>query len=140
MNHGRRRGSPIILTFIGHLIGLNEEDIMEDNGKIIGGAFLLGGIAGAVMALLYAPKSGKETRKDVARTVRRISDDTVDLMEETFEEINDFANDLKEKASDLVEQGTDLPGKAWQEVVSMLENGQRAIEKKRKRLKKALGV
>lgn len=113
---------------------------MENNGRMIGGAFLLGGFAGAVMALLYAPKSGRETRRDVSKAVRRISDDTVDLIEETIDDINGFAIDLKEKASDIAEQGADLSGRAWKELVSTLEDGQRAIEKRRKRLKKALGI
>lgn len=113
---------------------------MEDNGRLIGGAFLLGGVVGAVIALLYAPKSGRATRRNVSRTVRRISDDAVDLVEETIEEVNGFAGDLKEKAADIVEQGADLSGRAWKEVVSALENGQRAIDKRRKRLKKALGI
>lgn len=113
---------------------------MEDNGKMIGGAFLLGGVAGAVIALLYAPKSGRETRRDVARTVRRVSDDAVDLIEETVEDMNDFASDLREKASGIVEQGADLSGRAWKEIVSTLEDGQRAIGKRRKSLKKALGI
>ncbi|MEJ2696909.1 MAG: YtxH domain-containing protein [Candidatus Sulfobium sp.] len=113
---------------------------MDDNGKMIGGAFLLGGVAGAVIALLYAPKSGRETRRDVSKAARRISDDTVDLIEETIEDVNGFASDLKEKTSDIMEQGTDLSGKAWKEVMSTLEQGQRALEKRRKRLRKALGI
>jgi gas vesicle protein len=113
---------------------------MEDNGKMIGGAFLLGGVVGAVIAILYAPKSGRETRRDVSRAVRRISDDAIDLIEETVGDVNGFATDLKEKASDIVEQGTDLSGKAWKEIVLTLEHGQRAIEKRRRRLKKALGI
>lgn len=113
---------------------------MEDNGKLIGGAFLLGGVAGAVIALLYAPKSGRETRKDVSRAVRRIGSDAVDLIEETIEDVNGFASDLKEKASDIVEQGADLSGRAWKELVSTLEDGQRSLEKRRKSLKRALGI
>lgn len=113
---------------------------MDDNGKIIGAAFLLGGVAGAVIALLYAPKSGRETRRDVSRTVRRMGDDAVDLVEETMKDVSGFANELKERAADIVEQGTDLSGRAWEEIVSTLEHGQRAIEKRKKRLKKALGI
>lgn len=113
---------------------------MEDNGKMIGGAFLLGGAVGAVIALLYAPKSGRQTRRDVSRTVRRIGDDAVDLVEDAVEEVSGLAADLKEKASDIVEQGADLSTRAWKEVVSTLEQGQRAIERKRRGLKKALGI
>jgi gas vesicle protein len=113
---------------------------MDDNRKMIGGAFLLGGVAGAVIALLYAPRSGKETRRDLSRSVRRVSNDAVDLIEETIEEVNGLASDLKEKASDIMEQGTDLSGKAWKEIVSTLEHGRRSIKKRKKRLRKALGI
>lgn len=113
---------------------------MDENGKLIGGAFLLGGVAGAIIALLYAPKSGRETRRDVSRTVRRISDEAVDLIEETIEDVSGFATDLKEKASELVEEGADLSGRAWEEIVSTIESGQKTIDKKRKKLKKALGI
>ncbi len=37
------------------------------NGGAILGAFLLGGLVGAAVALLTAPKPGKETREDVYR-------------------------------------------------------------------------
>ena len=113
---------------------------MDENGKMIGGAFLLGGVAGAVIALLYAPKSGRETRKDVSKTVRRISDDAVDLIEETIEDVTGFARDLLEKTSELVEEGADLSGRALEEIVATLEHGQKAIGRKRKKLKRALGI
>ena len=52
-----------------------EEDIMEEDTTKIGAAILIGGMIGAAIALLYAPKSGRKTRKDMtgSRGVGKIS-------------------------------------------------------------------
>jgi len=111
----------------------------KDNAKMIGGAFLLGGVIGAAIALLYAPKSGKETRKDISKAARHIKNSTVDLIEEAIEDANEFASDLREKAEDIIEKGKDLSDKARKEIVTTIEDGQRAIEKQRKKLTQILG-
>ncbi|MCC3373909.1 YtxH domain-containing protein [Cohnella sp. REN36] len=40
---------------------------------------LTGAVAGAVTALLFAPKSGKELRKDISDTAQRVGEKTADL-------------------------------------------------------------
>jgi len=53
-------------------------------------AFLLGGIAGAAAALLYAPATGRETREYLGEKVR---------------EGRDAANDAAAKSRDFINQG-----------------------------------
>ena len=113
---------------------------MNDDVTKIGGAFLVGGMIGAAIALLYAPKSGRETRKDITRTARRVKNSTADLIEDTIDDVNAFVSDLKEKAADVVDQGVDLSEKAKKEIALTLEHGQKAIEKQRSRLSAALGL
>jgi gas vesicle protein len=113
---------------------------MKDNTTKIGGAFLIGGMIGAAIGLLYAPKSGRETRKDIAKAARRAKNSTVDLIEDTIDDVNDFVSDLKEKASDIVDQGVDLSDKAKKEIVITLEHGQKAIEKQRQKFSEALSL
>jgi gas vesicle protein len=110
----------------------------EDNRKIAG-AFLIGGLIGAAVALLYAPKSGRETRKDIARTARKVKKETVHLVEDTIDSINDFAGDVKDKVSDIIDQGKDLSDSAKKEILKNLEDGQKIIEKQKKRIIDALG-
>jgi len=62
-------------------------------------SFLIGGIAGAGLALLLAPKSGRETR-------RRIKDFTG----ETTEKAKEYAEDVKEKVTSSVEKGKGFLG------------------------------
>jgi gas vesicle protein len=113
---------------------------MNDDYRKIAGAFLLGGLAGAAVALLYAPKSGRETRKDLAKTARRIKKETVNLVEDAVDSINDFAGDVRDRVTDIVERGRDLSDSAKKEIVKNLENGQKIIEKQRKRIIDAFGL
>lgn len=113
---------------------------MDDDYKKIAGAFLIGGVIGAALALLYAPKSGRETRKDIARTARKVKKETVHLVEDAVDSINDFAGDVKDKVSDIIEQGKDLSDNAKKEILRNLEQGQKVIEKQKKRIVEALGL
>jgi gas vesicle protein len=113
---------------------------MDDDLKKIAGAFVIGGAIGALIALLYAPKSGKQTRKDISKSARRIKRETVDLVEDTIDNIHDFAGDMKDKVSDIIDRGKDLSDGAKKEVLRNLEQGQKVIEKQKKRIVEALGL
>ena len=113
---------------------------MSDDYRKIAGAFLIGGVIGAAVAILYAPQSGRQTRKDIARTARKVKKETVNLVEDAIDSINDFAGDVKEKVTDIIDQGRDLSDSAKKEILKNLENGQKAIEKQRKRIIDALGI
>ena len=113
---------------------------MNDDYKKIIGAFLIGGAIGAFVALLYAPQSGRQTRKDISRTAKHIKRDTVHLVEETVESIDEFISDVKEKATAIIEQGKEISDTAKKEIVKTLEHGQKAIEKQKNRIMIALGL
>jgi gas vesicle protein len=64
-------------------------------------SFLLGGVVGSAIALLYAPESGKHLRKDISKKTNELIDDgkkkTFDLWNiamETAESTIDNANDV----------------------------------------------
>jgi len=113
---------------------------MSNDATKIGGAFLIGGLIGAGIALLYAPKSGRKTRLDIIRVARRAKNSAADLLEDTVDDVNDLIKDLKAKASDIAEQGTDLSGKAKKEIMATLEQGQKTIEKQKQKFSEALNL
>lgn len=61
-------------------------------GLLIG--FLAGGAVGAVLALLYAPKSGKELRNDI-----KVKADGY------LDEAEKYIAEAKDKAKDLINEG-----------------------------------
>lgn len=113
---------------------------MNDDAGKIASAFLLGGLIGAFVALLYAPKSGSETRKDISKAARRIKRNTVDLVEDTIESVEDFVGDVKDKASEIIERGIEMSESAKKEIVRTFEYGQKAFEKQKKRVIEGLGL
>jgi len=57
-------------------------------------AFLFGAVVGAAVALLYAPKTGKETRAHLKK-----------MTEDFVEDAEEIGTDLKEKGKKFVEEG-----------------------------------
>jgi gas vesicle protein len=112
----------------------------DDTNKTVAGAFLLGGLIGAGIALLYAPKSGRETRKDITKAARRVKKDTVELVEDTIQNVDDFVSTVKDHASDIIERGVELSDSAKKEIIKSLDHGQKIIEKQKKRIMEGLGL
>lgn len=73
---------------------------------------LLGGMAGAVTVLLFAPQSGQETRRLIQQKAVELRDQTTSTVENTFARINSKTSQLKadlgEKAVQLKQQGQDV--------------------------------
>lgn len=66
----------------------------ENRGADFFKGFLIGGSIGAVIALLFAPKSGNELRADIRRRSREI-----------YDEADVKFGELKGQAADVIEQG-----------------------------------
>jgi gas vesicle protein len=67
--------------------------------------FLMIGVgAGALIALMLAPKTGKQMRKDL----RRRYDDARDTLQDWSEEAIDRVNDLADRSSDWADELRDL--------------------------------
>lgn len=77
---------------------------MADNGNSGGSvlvAFALGAMAGAALALLYAPASGEETRRKIAEKAREGRDKAETLAREGRE----FLNRQRDNVAAAVERG-----------------------------------
>jgi gas vesicle protein len=73
--------------------------------------FLTGAFIGAAVALLYAPKSGKDTRRYLADKVQQSKDavaDTSSGIVEASKDMFDRGRQLVDDAADLFERGRKL--------------------------------
>jgi gas vesicle protein len=87
----------------------------SSRGSNVGTAitFLLIGIgAGALAALILAPKTGKQFRRDL----RRGYEDARDSIQDWSEEAKDRVRDVKERVRDVAERGADLADDLRQKV------------------------
>ena len=85
---------------------------MEDSGNSSYGWFAAGAIIGAALALLFAPKSGEDTRKLIGKK----ADEGRETLEVT-------SRDLMEKSKDLYERGR----KIADEAAELFERGRELV-------------
>ncbi|GAB4300107.1 MAG: YtxH domain-containing protein [Ignavibacteriaceae bacterium] len=71
-------------------------------GLIIG--FLAGSITGAVLALLYAPKSGRELRTDIKHKADEYLDEADKYISEAKDKAKELINDGKKKSEKLISE------------------------------------
>lgn len=84
--------------------------------------FLAGVGVGTVIALLFAPRSGEETREFLR-----------DRAEKGRDYIKEHSSDLREKAHDLGEKGKEFVGQSRESLESALEAGKRAYKEERQK-------
>ncbi|MFN0156754.1 MAG: YtxH domain-containing protein [Bacteroidota bacterium] len=70
-------------------------------GLVIG--LLAGGAIGAVLALLYAPKSGKELRADIKDRADGLLEDADSYMQAAKSKASDIVSDAKQRSERLVD-------------------------------------
>ena len=112
----------------------------NDDVVKVGAVFLIGGAIGAAIALLYAPQTGRETRKDIKRTAKRVRNEAVDLVEDTIDSVDDFVDETKDRITKLIDRSVELSDAAKKEIIKTLEHGQKAIEKQKNRVMEAVGL
>lgn len=92
----------------------------EENGASKVAFFLAGMGVGAVLALLFAPKSGKETR---------------DFLTQKAEEGRDYVSargrDLRKQAEEVVDKAKDVVSKQKEQLSAALEAGKQAYQEEK---------
>jgi gas vesicle protein len=95
----------------------------ENDGSKVG--FFLAGLGiGAVIALLFAPRSGKETRDMIVHKAEEGRDFVVTKTEE-----------FRKQAEDAVEKGKDLVSKQKELLSAALEAGKQAYQEEKTKAK-----
>ena len=105
---------------------------MEENkmakGIILG--FLAGSVVGGIIALLYAPKSGKEFRHDIKIKKDEFLDDTAEYMQIAKSKANELINEGKRKGEQLITDAKKKAGTLIEDANSLLSNAKdKAVEK-----------
>jgi gas vesicle protein len=96
----------------------------EGNGASNFGFFLAGLGMGAILALLFAPRSGKETREYIAGKA-----------EEGRDYVKARTEDLRRQAEGAVEKGKDLVSKQKELLSAALEAGKQAYQEEKAKAK-----
>jgi len=113
----------------------------DRNTTIKVGALMLiaGGIIGAGAALLFAPQSGKATRKDISRYARKAKRRAEDIVDDFSDSVSKMVDTVGEKSAEILDRGADLAHDAKKEIMKTIEQSQEKLEKQRARLARFFG-
>lgn len=99
--------------------------VIERDGSSSTGAFLLGAVVGAGLALLFAPRSGKETQEQLkvrAREFRDAAQERVRAAQEDFEDRLGRAGEHVRGQMESVREAVDAGRRAAQDARAELED------------------
>ncbi|MBM3216003.1 YtxH domain-containing protein [Candidatus Poribacteria bacterium] len=97
-------------------------------------AFLVGGVIGAGVALLFAPASGEETRRRIKATSDDVKRKTEEFIDESRERIAELVEDGSDRIAELVEQGKSSVGSLTASLKSLVDEGKKAYRARRNEL------
>lgn len=109
----------------------------EENNRTAAALMLIaGGIIGAGLALLFAPQSGRATRKDIARYAKRTKRGAEDIIENFSDCVCRMAEYAGDTAEEILYRGKDLAEGTRKDLLNAFAKGQEKLEKERARLAK----
>lgn len=100
--------------------------------------FVAGGIVGAVIALLYAPKPGKELRGDIKRKTAELVDEAEEYLESAKEKAAQLINEGKTKSAQLISDAKVKAQSLYKDAERILTDAKGKVTDESQRLKTAV--
>jgi len=92
---------------------MGSDDYRRDSGDNISARLtylLIGGGIGAILALLFAPKSGQELRGDIAEATRKGIDRSREAAQQLGDRAGEYYESTRERAAELYSTASDKVG------------------------------
>lgn len=102
------------------------------------GSFLLGALAGAAVALLFAPRTGAETREDLRRTARRAQEGARDLVDDVAESLGETLEGARSAVERQVESARGAVEVKRSQVSQAIDAGREAARQAREDLERRI--
>ena len=102
------------------------------------GSFILGLAVGAGLALLFAPRSGAETRRDLQRRAREVGDQAQDLVSELTESVGSTIQHAKDSVENRIDATRDAIELKRRQVSNAVDAGRAAAQQARVELEQRI--
>jgi gas vesicle protein len=119
---------------------------MDDDGRYVViersepgiGSFILGLAVGAGIALLFAPRTGEETRRDLQRRAKRVGDQAQDFVSEMTDSVSQTINAAKEKVETRIDSTRQAVELKKRQVSNAVDAGRAAAQQARVELEQRI--
>jgi gas vesicle protein len=123
------------------------DDMRDDDRRIViekSGSgvmpFIAGLAIGAGLALLYAPQSGEQTRRDLARKGRRVKMRAQEMAEDLRDKAGETFTEARARVEDGLDSARDAVGRGRRKVSHAVRDGRLAAHEAREDLERRLSA
>ena len=102
------------------------------------GFFMTGALVGATFALLYAPKTGVQTRKNIRKFSERTVNRLDDLQEDIRDQVSGWVDDVGSCVKDSLEAGKKFSTQGYEHVMDVFDNAKKVVEGGKARIGKMI--
>jgi gas vesicle protein len=106
--------------------------------KHAAGFLFAGATVGAAIALLYVPRSGVRTRKDITKFARKTVDRLDDIQGDICHKVADWIDDMTEVIQDGVNRGKKLSADGYEQVLQGFDNARRCVDDGQRRIEQLI--
>lgn len=108
----------------------------DDQKATTVGAIMLvaGGLIGAGLGLLYAPQSGRRTRRQLGRYGRKVRTEAEAVVRDSADAVRDAVDNLADRAGDLADRGGEVAEEWRKHLLETMEKGQQSLDRQRQKL------
>jgi len=124
---------------------MSEYDMDEDERYVVIersepgiGSFILGLAVGAGIALLFAPRSGEETRRDLQKRAKRVGDQAQDFVSEMTDSVSQTISSAKEKVENRIDSTRQAVELKKRQVSDAVDAGRAAAQQARVELEQRI--
>jgi gas vesicle protein len=112
---------------------------MADESKSYGLAWFLAGLGvGALVGILYAPKSGRETREDLANSAREGTEYLRNRTRQAAEDMSALVDRSREQVNQYVERGREAVDRGRAQWEEFVEKGKTFVSDQTNRVSSAV--
>lgn len=114
-----------------------EQGGRKGSGLGFASGLIIGGFVGAILAVLFAPQSGEETREYLRDKAQEAKGRALDLASDLKERASTLADDLRSQADELQQKGRRFVDKTYEQVNKAVVAGKDAAKAKTDDLKES---
>jgi gas vesicle protein len=111
--------------------------VIEKNEPGIG-AFVAGLAIGAGLALLFAPRTGEETRRDLQQRARKVGDQAQSLVSDVSDTVSNTISSAKQKVEERIDSTRNTVELKRRQVTNAVEAGRAAAQQARVELEQRI--
>jgi len=104
----------------------------------VAGCFLTGAVVGAAIGLLYAPKTGAQTRRDIRKYSKRTVEGLDDLQDNIRDQVTTWVDDISCTVKDGLNAGRKFGTESYGQIMEGFDNAKKAVEDGKNRLQRVI--